>query len=70
MRSYLQKLRITQNKVTEYIYIHQRDIITTIITAGNYQKAEKLYRKLLKRARAKLGESHPKDRNTLITMNN
>jgi tetratricopeptide (TPR) repeat protein len=43
-----------------YIYIiYQSVLITYIIILGNYQKAEKLYSKLLKRFRVELGESHP-----------
>ena len=43
-----------------YIYIYQKlIIITNIIIVGNYDKAEKLYSKLLNRYRKKVGDSHP-----------
>jgi len=51
-----------------YIYIYQRDIITNIIIVGNYQNAEKLFLKLLKRVRVKLGESHPDALNTTMNL--
>ena len=51
-------------------YTYQRYIITNIIIVGNYQKAEKLYSKLLKRVRVKLGESDPFTLGTMMNLAN
>jgi len=66
MRSFKSKLRITFDQGKMLCYIYQCVLITYIIIVGNYQKAEKLYSKLLKRFRVNLGESHP---NTFFAMN-